>query len=263
MILSTGRFLTVANLYFDDETPANVSADIIRYIQRTNPVGGMSCEPFHTIWIDLNNDLNVLMGDIKKDTRYEIRRAAEKDGFVYTFWSNGEADALARFCDFYDQFASLKRRSTINRTYLRCLAGAGLLDISLVGQTRDAPLVWHAYYRGQNRVLLLYSASLHRACSDASRRHLVGRANRYHHWRDIVRFKAEGFRLYDFGGWYEGNTDEEKLKINQFKKEFGGSVVRNFNCEQGVTLKGELALWLKQKITQRVRPRVAALSHFM
>ena len=49
---------------------------------------------------------------------------------------------------------------------------------------------------------------------------LVGRANRLHHWKDMISFKSKGLDQYDFGGWYEGRKTRDRLKINQFKEGF-------------------------------------------
>jgi len=48
--------------------------------------------------------------------------------------------------------------------------------------------------------------------------------------------------MYDFGGWYSGNTDPEMLNINRFKEEFGGKVVKVYKCWYGISLKGKLCL---------------------
>jgi hypothetical protein len=60
----------------------------------------------------------------------------------------------------------------------------------------------------------------------------------------MLRFKAAGISVYDLGGWYEGDTDRAKLDINRFKEGFGGSIVKTFNQEFGITPKGKLYLTL-------------------
>jgi hypothetical protein len=66
------------------------------------------------------------------------------------------------------------------------------------------------------------------------------------HYKDMLAFKAAGVRLYDFGGWYAGDTDTDLLRINKFKEEFGGNVELRYNCERGVTLLGKCALTIKR-----------------
>lgn len=65
---------------------------------------------------------------------------------------------------------------------------------------------------------------------------MIGRANRRLHWEEFQHYKALGYRLYDFGGWYEGTEDKQKVLINQFKEEFGGTKVHAFASEENRTL---------------------------
>ena len=64
----------------------------------------------------------------------------------------------------------------------------------------------------------------------------------------MVRFKSAGISTYDFGGWYEGTTDHERLRINKFKEQFGGEIVKNYICEQALTLKGALFLRIRSSL---------------
>jgi hypothetical protein len=56
-----------------------------------------------------------------------------------------------------------------------------------------------------------------------------------------LRYKEEGLKIFDFGGWYQG-PDPDMLKINEFKRGFGGQVLHEFECEQTLTLKGKVVL---------------------
>ena len=58
----------------------------------------------------------------------------------------------------------------------------------------------------------------------------------------MLRLKEQGVRYFDFGGWYPGTDDIQLLGANAFKKSLGGQIVREFECEQIVTLKGWLLL---------------------
>jgi lipid II:glycine glycyltransferase (peptidoglycan interpeptide bridge formation enzyme) len=79
------------------------------------------------------------------------------------------------------------------------------------------------------------------------------------YWRDMLRFKASGISTFDFGGYYLGSDDEEKLRINGFKEEFGGRVIQEFNCEKALTLKGELAsLGIRKRAEWAMRRRARA-----
>ncbi len=87
--------------------------------------------------------------------------------------------------------------------------------------------------------MLSHSASLYRG-RDKDFRNLVGRANRLHHFKDMLFFKGNACNLYDFGGWYAGTEDQERLMINRFKEEFGGQKVLQYNAVLNRTWRAKL-----------------------
>jgi hypothetical protein len=238
MIVSQGRFCRVATVYFEEE-PVPVDVDIIHYIQRPSPVPGSYSSVFCTIVLDLGREPDVLLAAMHRNTRNEIRHGMRK-GLRHLGWSNNRA-VLEHACDFYDRFAGLKGLPPADRRYLRRLLRAGRLDLSVV-RDGDRELVWHAYYRTPQRVLNLISASLFMAHADATERALIGIANRYHTWMDMLMYKQADIPIFDQGGWYDGTADQEKLRINNFKERFGGTIVRNYDCHRPITLKGRLML---------------------
>lgn len=244
MITYRTRWLTWCELWYDDDATA-ADADIVVYMQRARPVQGIRCKEFPTWVIDLTAETDDLLGAMPKDTRYEIRRAEGKDGVQYESWRDAR-DVFDAFCDAYDQFAALKKQPRADRTRLRGFLEAEALDLSCVRGPDSHGLVWHAYYRSHDRVRLLLSASPQRAASDPTLRSLVGRANRYHHWRDMLRFKAAGATFYDFGGWYAGSTDAEMLGINRFKASFGGNIVVHYTGRHRATPKARFAAALNK-----------------
>ena len=57
----------------------------------------------------------------------------------------------------------------------------------------------------------------------------------------MLYFKNMGLAYYDLGGWYGGNTDKEKLAINEFKEAFGGEKTREYTYLLPLTLFGKAA----------------------
>lgn len=244
MIVFRKKSVRIAEAWFGEE-PAADGVDVVRCFQRAEPSAGALCREFYTILIDLTQGPDALLSAIKKGTRYEIRRAVAKDNFVYACRDAGSLEALARFCDLYDEFASRKRLPRLDRGWLSLMAATGRLYVSSVSEATGDPLVWHVYYRSGSRVTLLYSASLP-PDRDGACRSRLGRANRFHHWQDMLRFKSEGAAVYDLGGWYQGAEDAGRLRINKFKEAFGGRVVKNYICERPLTTRGRLFLRLRQ-----------------
>jgi hypothetical protein len=243
IVVSTRLTVRIADFYFaEGECP--IPVDIRRFVQLSVPREGVRCNPFHTIIIDLRQNPKLLLSRMKRDTRYEIRRATEREGLLYEYWQNCNPEVIAQFADFYNRFASQIRRRKLARMRFDVLARHGLLDISRISSPDGKALVWHSHYRGNDRARLLESASIYHGASDSVYRTYLGRANRYHHWRDMLRFKELGCRIYDLGGWHAGTEDARKLRINAFKEEFGGTLVQNFNCTEALTLKGRVATTL-------------------
>jgi hypothetical protein len=59
-------------------------------------------------------------------------------------------------------------------------------------------------------------------------------------------------QLFDFGGWYVG-SDPQLLNINEFKRGFGGTVAREYQCEQIRTLKGHIVLGVAKLLGPKAR----------
>jgi hypothetical protein len=245
MITYSRYGIRVADIYYGAAEPAPPrGVDVVRHLQSPTEIEGASCAAFHTIVIDLGRAERDLFQGFKKGTRYEIRRAAEKDGIQERFWSGADGAALDRFVEFYDRFALDKRLPKANRPKLRELAGAAALALSSAEPADGEPIVWHAYVLAAERARLLHSASSFRQRQDTQSRQRIGRANRYLHWRDMFHFKQAGIRLLDMGGWYDGSEDPERLRINAFKEEFGGTLVKAFNTQAGITWKGRAVVRL-------------------
>ncbi|MDF5706258.1 MAG: hypothetical protein PUP90_00930 [Nostoc sp. S4] len=259
MLIITKKFIfSVGEVWFDEETRELQNVDVLHYRQWMQPIQGSQSDEFYTRLIDLTKSHNQLWENISSNDRYKIRRAEQKDQVIYEYWESIDSNILNDFSNFYDLFASQKGLTKINRIQLQNRVDAGVIDISRVKLKDGDSLVWHVYYRNKNRVRLLHSASL-KNNNDTSYQSILGRANRYHHWQDILRFKNLGISSYDFGGWYTGNTDREKLGINEFKEKFGGEVVKNFNCVNGITWKGKLYLHILKiyfRLSQFYKPHL-------
>jgi len=245
MIIYRKAALRIAELWFDEEDHQS-GFDIIRYFQRTAPMSKGAWTRFCTLVIELSPTPEVLLSNMKKDTRHEIRRADGRDNLVYHLWTSVDQMCLARFISFYDQYAATKATLLGRHQRVRELAKTDALALSEV-RDEGGTLGWHAYYCTRERVRLLHSAFL-RDALNSSRRSMLGRANRLLHWKDILAFRQLGVRSYDLGGWYEGKADQKKLSINRFKEEFGGQTVIGYNGQLGVTFAGKMALWCYARV---------------
>jgi hypothetical protein len=244
MIVARRGLLTIGYVFLDEEID-RPNVDVVSYVHRLKPIDHLAWEERHTRLIDLRKDADALMGGIAPNTRYEIRRAEQKDGVRGTRWDTSSEAALREFCDAFNAFADQKGQPRVDLKRLGLLAAGGILQITRAAAADDVPLVWHAYLCVGERTRLLHSCSHHRDSDDSAVRGLIGRANRYLHWSDLLQFKEAGYALYDLGGWHQAGTDPELVRINQFKERFGGEVVPCYSGKRPLTVKGRISsrLW--------------------
>jgi hypothetical protein len=217
--------------------------DILRFLNVLEPRANRRWTRAETLIVDLTLAEEAVLSQMSKRTRYEVRRAASKDGLVAETFGRPEPEVLERFTRYYDEFAQSKGLSPLARPRLDALAGRGMLVLTLVSSEEDgSPLAWHAYAGAARRAMLLYSASLFREQDDSEARNRMGRANRYLHWSDMLSFKAAGYVEYDLGGIDVAGRDPATTRIADFKRGFGGELRPTHTASAGVSAKGRLAL---------------------
>jgi hypothetical protein len=236
------RFVVRAEDWFEPAQPAR-GVDVHEVFHVDRPIPGYRCVEFYTLLFDLRSTVDELFAAVRPEARRQIRRCMESGEIAYEHFFPCGTDPLERFFAAYDDLAAIKGLPPLDRELVRLYAANGTLDLSLVRKSDGSPLAWHANYRTPERARQLHSIAFFRG--DKAERNLVGRAHRYHTWMDILRFKESGTPVFDLGGWYHGKTDDELLKINAFKEEFGGRVVCQFICERGVSLRGKAYVALR------------------
>jgi hypothetical protein len=238
--------------YFEFETSL-ADADVFASLFNRAPAQDWRNYGGFTRLIDLRGDLDRLFAVLGKDTRYEIRRAEERDGVESMLLMDPTKEEAEDFIGFYDDFAASKELPPINQPQVHALRQAGGLALSRARNRDGESLVWHGYIVKQNRARLTHSASLFRLQGEAGRRAELGRANRFLHWSDLVFFRSLGFACYDFGGWYGGSRDDALMKINSFKKEFGGDVVEEWSSFRAGSRLGASYLALRELALRKKR----------
>src|SRR2546423_11989326 len=249
MIIYSSRFLTRGEVWFDNAPDDAQSVDWIIYRQRSHPVPRAKWKYFYTSIIDLTQSREQLLAQLNQDTAYKIRRARDRDKILCEGCDPRDPAIISLFEQMYNQFAAVKGLYRLDRARMESMAVAGVLDLSVAKDPQGNALVYHANYRSDRRARELYLPSLYRNLSDKAARNLIGRANRYLTWSDILRYKDQGLKYFDFGGWYYG-SDPGMQKINEFKRGFGGQVLREYKCEQILTFKAWFVLHVAKLLKQ-------------
>ena len=179
---------------------------------------GSTFAPMHhfrkkTITIDLSRSEEEIFSAYKSNTRNEVRRAA-REGHLF------EQSCTEEFVPFYNAFAKEKKLGQISEKditqYPECLI------FKSVHEGRTLSMHANLVDRETGTVRLLYSCS-ERLESGADTK-AIGLSNRYLHHMELLRFKQDGFKTYDFAGINEDPAAVEQYRITQFKKCFGGKV---------------------------------------
>lgn len=249
IITYRSRFLTWGEVWFDN-TPEHDRVDCMIHLQRSTPIPGAKTRLFHTYVIDLDQDIDQLKANLKGDTWRKIRRAREQDGIRIERPDPRDKTVMDGLEEFYNSFACIKGINPLQRWRMEGLAAAGALELSMVRDPDGEILVYHANYRDNTYASGINSASLFRNLADSVSRNMIGRANLYLTWSDLLSYKERGLKSYDFGGWYTGD-DPAMLSVNRFKANFGGQILRKYQCEKVLTLKGWIVLRAAGLLKQR------------
>lgn len=247
MIILRRNIFKIGIVYYDDvQNNSDEVVDVIEYYHQSKVEKDCHFKKLYTLTIDLGADENAIFDKIKKNTRYEITRAIQRDNLKSTYWFEDSINKIDEFLLYYNDFAGSKGLPLLKSNRLQEYAMNNRLDISCVTSFSGEPFCWHVYYRTDDEVRLLFSVSLTFRQQTSDIKQIIGRANRALHWYDIKRFKNSHIKLYDFGGWYEGTSDQQKIGINKFKEEFGGIIREYYDYSVARSLKGKLYVSLKK-----------------
>lgn len=243
MILSKKLGISVADLYFNECADLE-RADIVRYLSWPEPVPNAETKECWTVLLDLSQEPDSIWKGLDKTARNSIRRA-EREGVVCDLFRRPDQRQLKSFADIYDAFAATKTLPPVSRRRLRRLLGSDALCLSCSMLDGGVVVVWHAYVTIAKRVRLLHSVSLFRLEPEREKRTAIARANCLLHWHDIIAFQQLGYNVLDLGGW-DPTGCRELSQINSFKAQFGGRIVREFNCVVSASLVGSCVMHLER-----------------
>jgi hypothetical protein len=250
MIRINGIGAVYGEVWYDEELPIDAGVDIVQYSQRPAPVGEGRSAPFLSLVNDLTVTEDEIVARFNKVCRYELRRAG-RDDLQFELIADPAA-RLDEFCRFHDRCAQQRSIYVCNRRWLVSACAARQLILTVASRNGEA-LVWHAYVVAAKTAGLEYSISYRD--DDPARRALVGRANRWLHWQDMRRFREIGLERYDWGGLFEEDATPSGAGINEFKKGFGGTPDRSYDCEVPITARGRLWLPVRNACRQAGRAR--------
>jgi len=233
---------TIAEVRFDRGS-IDEGFDIVHFLHSRKSLSEVAFDRVQTRVVDLTKSEDLLLADMNNTTRYEIKRAGEKDNLNFEHFLDPSEEEIEKFLDGYASFAKSKGLSAISKAVYLAYSRHGALSLTKVFNAEKKGLAAHSYFKAEDRVRLLHSFTWSHPDSD---RNFLSRANRWHHWNDFLWFKSQEIKEYDFGGIYIGSEDQHKLNINKFKEGFGGLIEEGFNRSVPFTWKGRAYLFLRK-----------------
>lgn len=196
---------------------------------------GKNATEFITLVNDLTEDADAIKGHFAKNCRYEVNRASREDvSYIIKKPSDITDEDITEFLTFFESFweskgmkfeeyDSVKRDLSDFRDNDALFIGIGVVE----GQKA----IYHTYVCDDNKSRLLHSASLFRLqdTEETNKKGLLGIANRYLHYQEMLFFKNEGMTEYDWGG---AGTTSDTINITKFKESFGGEHRTYYDFEE-------------------------------
>ena len=194
---------------------------------------------------DLSRDECDIFSDFSSTVKNEIRRS-ERENVRCEVITSGNIlkDDLfikefpAMYSGMYQQ-KGLDRSLNISELAAYAEKGDFVLSVAYIG---DSPVVFHSYICNGENSRLLHSCSEFRS-EDKNIRNLIGRENKYLHWKDMQYLKGLGVKYYDWGGIH---SYSDPNGIDKFKISFGGSQYEYYNVTVARTFKAKMMFAIKK-----------------
>jgi hypothetical protein len=255
MFTYQARLLRRGEVWFDNQ-PTDKRVDWIFYRHRSKPVPGARSRNFYNRLIDLTKTPEALLADMDPKTVVKIQKAADEDKLTCEWRLITDPNELDEIELMWNQSIESKRRwGKLDRNWLGEIIAARAFELAAAREPSGALVVFSGMFREKHRVQQLMNVSPPRTALVPAVRAKTNRASCYLLWRAMLRLKEQGVRYFDFGGWYPGTEDIQLLGANAFKKSLGGKTIREYECEQIVTLKGWLLLTAARFIDWAKQPR--------
>lgn len=215
--ITTYKFLSFTKKeiwYYNGETVTPGTYTTYCYSQHIFEAGHQNELKEFTTTIDLSKAECELFNALNEPFKYEIKKA-ERSGFYFDSLLSPTLFDCKKMIASFNIFSKNKGIGKINTRRIIALQKTNTIVLTTI-KKENTDVVTHVYLFDKGRALLLHS--FHHP--NKFTKQIMGEANKYLHWKDILLFKEKGIKIYDFGG-----INPEKVPgISQFKLNFGGII---------------------------------------
>lgn len=208
---------------------------------------GKEATEFVTLINPIDGDEDAIKSRFSKSCKYKVNRAAREDVEIKILGPDEITDEdIDKFLEFFTTFWESKGSTFTNydsvKRDLHDYREAGALTLAY-GMVGGQLAIYHTHIYDEKTARLLHSASLYRLQGDeeGNTKNIIGMANRFLHFQEMLHFKSLGLSVYDWGGAGRG---EDVINITEFKESFGGDLMTYYDFEEVRGLKAHIFKWL-------------------
>jgi lipid II:glycine glycyltransferase (peptidoglycan interpeptide bridge formation enzyme) len=182
-------------------------------------LNGFQMDSSFTSVIDLTQGLDTMWKNMGKESARRGIKRAQRDGVKVKLNDN--------YNEFQDINKAFRKDKGLGPSFIptNVLKRAGTL---VVAEYDGEIISGQAYFADDTTIRVVYGGSK-RLEVDKERATLIGNANRLLIWEAIKYAKRKGIREFDLGGCYVGDSDLERVRVNTWKKSFGGALVKRYH----------------------------------
>lgn len=169
----------------------------------------------HTLELDLQQEKEKIFSNFSKANRQQVRKA-EEEGI--TIEINNDIDT---FVDFFNDFAAKKDTYATSRE--RIIEKKDYLVLSFA-RFESKIIAAQSFLVDKDKKIVRHYQTANKRFDDNVNKNFVGQANKYLLVNNLLRFKEEGYKIFDFGGFVPDTKDESLMGINNYKLKFGGEI---------------------------------------
>ena len=170
----------------------------------------------HTLELNLEQEKDAIFLNFSKANRQQIKKAQESGVEIK------KSTDVKKFVNFFNDFAL--KRGTFTTSTQSIIEKKDYLEISFASFEGDI-IAAQSFIVDKDENIVRHYQSANKRFEGTLNKNFAAHANKYLLVANIIRFKEEGYKTFDFGGYVVSTTDKGLLGINNYKLQFGGKIV--------------------------------------
>ncbi len=208
--------------------PSNITKDIYSHygegLVYIGLDGGEGIKEY-SLRVDLSQNAEAIFSGMHGNRKYEIRRGKSRDPLEIEISKVDDDKMMHTYLEFQN---SGKNAHVVDGNLVRAAIKRGCFYIGICKTENKEILALHAWLTNwQQKIVIFFSGKTN--YNSVAIKQYGSRPVSLLHYEAMLFFKRLGYMVYDFGGYYISEEENERnrklLSISRFKESFGGEVV--------------------------------------